>query len=103
MFNANYDDSTVSVTDINSGRVVATSTASHPQDITLSADGKHAYLATVDANIIQVLDTATYAIVGEVQTGRGPTSIAVTPDGRQGYATNLLDGSVTVINLASTA
>jgi DNA-binding beta-propeller fold protein YncE len=35
-----------------------------------------------------------------VPVGRGPTSVAVRPDGRQAYVTNLDDGTVTVLNLA---
>ncbi len=104
VINANYDDSTISVTDTNSGRVIATvPTASHPQDVTLSADGRYVYIAAVDANAIQVLDTQTFQITATVPTGKGPTSVAVAPDGRQAYVTNLLDGSVTVLNLAGTA
>ena len=38
-----------------------------------------------------------------VPVGRSPTSIAVGRDGRQGYVTNLADGTVTILNLAGTA
>jgi hypothetical protein len=31
------------------------------------------------------------------------TSVTVGPDGRQAYVTNLLDGTVTVLNVAGTA
>ncbi|MDL5158355.1 serine/threonine-protein kinase [Actinomycetospora termitidis] len=104
LLNANYDDDTLSVTDTDTGRVVATiPTQDHPQDITLSADNKHAYIAPVDANSIQVLDTSTMQITATVPTGRGPTSVAVGPEGRQAYVTNLLDGTVTIMNIASTA
>ncbi|GLZ52632.1 serine/threonine-protein kinase [Actinomycetospora sp. NBRC 106378] len=104
LLNANYDDNTLSVTDTDTGKVVATiPTQDHPQDITLAADNKHAYIAPVDANSIQVLDTTTMQITATVPTGRGPTSVAVGPEGRQAYVTNLLDGTVTILNIASTA
>jgi YVTN family beta-propeller protein len=89
---------------VTSGKVVATvPTGNHPQDITLSADGKYAYLADVDDNAIEVFDTKTFEIKGQVPVGQSPTSIAVSRDGRKGYVTNLADGTVTVLNLASTA
>ncbi|MGD9531608.1 MAG: beta-propeller fold lactonase family protein, partial [Pseudonocardia sp.] len=88
----------------NTNAVIATvPTGSHPQDITLSADGKYAYLATVDENAIEVLDTTSFTITARVPTGRSPTSVAIAPDGRQAYVTNLNDGTVTVLNVAGTA
>jgi YVTN family beta-propeller protein len=84
--------------------VVATvPTGSHPQDISLSADGKHAYVACVDANAIQVLDTTTYQVTATVPVGKSPTSVAISSDGRQAYVTNLADGTVTTLNIAGTA
>jgi serine/threonine-protein kinase len=50
-----------------------------------------------------VFDTKTFAITSRVQVGRSPTSVAVAPNGRQAYVTNLDDGTVTVINIAGTA
>jgi serine/threonine-protein kinase len=69
----------------------------------MAADGKHAYIATVDDNAVQVLDTNTFEITATVPTGRSPTSVAVGPDGRQAYVTNLADGTITVLNIAGTA
>jgi YVTN family beta-propeller protein len=104
LFNVNYDSSSMSVTDLNTYKVITTvPTPPHPQDVSLAPDGKHGYLVTVDDNAIQVFDTKTFAITGRVQVGRSPTSIAVAPNGRQAYVTNLDDGTVTVINIAGTA
>ena len=71
VFNVNYDSNTVTVIDTTSGAVVATvPTGSHPQDITLSADGKYVYIADVDDNAIQVFDIKTFEIKGSVPSGR---------------------------------
>jgi len=84
--------------------VIATvPTGTHPQDVSMAADGKHGYLATVDDNAIQVFDTTTQQITASVHTGRSPTSIGVAPDGRHAYVTNLYDGTLTVLNIAGTA
>ena len=35
-----------------------------------------------------------------IPTGHSPTSMAVLPDGKTGYVSNLDDGTLTVLNLA---
>ena len=90
--------------DTNTNKVIKTvPTASHPQDISLSADGEHIYIAAVDDNAIQVFSMKTMDIIARVPVGQSPTSVAVGRDGRQAYVTNLDDGTVTILNLAGTA
>ena len=60
-------------------------------------------IGDVDDNILQVLNLKTLEITANVPVGKSPTSISVSRDGRQGYVTNLADGTVTVLNLAGTA
>jgi YVTN family beta-propeller protein len=92
------------VIDTNTNAVIKTiPTGSHPQDISLSADGEHLYIAAVDDNSVQVFNMKTMTIVSRIPVGRSPTSVAVGHDGRQAYVTNLADGTVTVLNLAGTA
>jgi len=40
-------------------------------------------------------------VTATVPTGDAPTSVAVLPDGRRAYVTNLHDGTLTVLNLAA--
>src|SRR4029079_2550725 len=49
---------------------------------------------------IQVFDAATFQVTATVPTGDGPTSVAVAPDGRRAYVTNLNDGTHTVLDVA---
>ena len=101
VFDTNFADNSLSVTDAQSGRVLATvPTAIHPQAISLSADGRHAYVAAIDANVVQVLDTTTFQITATIPTGRGPSSVAVAPDGLKAWVTDMLDGTLTVLNVA---
>ena len=65
----------------------------------LSADGRHGYVAAVDGHTIQVFDAATFQVTATVPTGDSPTSIAVAPDGRRAYVTNLRDGTLTVLDV----
>jgi serine/threonine-protein kinase len=75
-------------------------TGTHPQDVSLAADGRHGYVAAVDADTIQVFDIATNQVTATVPTGRSPTSVAIAPDGRHAYVTNLKDGTLTILDIA---
>ena len=58
-------------------------------------------MAAVDADTIQVFDTATNQVTATVPTGHSPTSVAVAPDGRRAYVTNLRDGTLTILDVAA--
>jgi DNA-binding beta-propeller fold protein YncE len=45
-----------------------------------------------------VFDTAAFRVTATVPTGNSPTSVAVAPDGRRAYVTNLKDGTLTVLD-----
>ena len=81
--------------------VATVPTGTHPQDVSLAADGLHGYVAAVDAHTIQVFDTATFQVTATVPTGDSPTSVAVAPDGRRAYVTNLRDGTLTVLDVGA--
>lgn len=52
------------------------------------------------ANDVLVVDTLTNAVVARVTIAGGAQGVAVTPDGKQVYVTNLTADSVSVINTA---
>ena len=57
--------------DTNTNKVIKTiPTGSHPQDISLAADGEHIYIAAVDDNAIQVFSMKTMDIVARVPVGQ---------------------------------
>ena len=47
-----------------------------------------------------MIDAATRAVTATIPTGKSPTSVAVLPDGRTGYVTDLDSGTPTVLHLA---
>ena len=57
-------------------------------------------MANVDDDTVSVIDAATMTVTATVPTGDAPTSVAVLPNGRAAYVTNLHDGTLTVLNLA---
>jgi len=50
---------------------------------------------------VSVIDTATNQVTATIPTGKGPTSVSVTPDGRRAYVTNLDDGTVRILDISA--
>ena len=99
--NVNYDSNSLTVTDTNTEKVVATvPVGTHPQDVAWAPDGRHLYVTNVDGDNMTVIAVDGYRVTATIPTGEAPTSIAVTPDGRQAYISNLNSGTLTVVDLA---
>jgi YVTN family beta-propeller protein len=69
-----------------------------PQDLTYAPDGKHLYTANVDGNSVSVVDTDSRTVSATIPTD-SPTSVAVLPNGRTAYVTNLNDGTLRILNV----
>ena len=70
-----------------------------PQDVSYAADGRYVYTADVDSNTVTVVDAETKTETASIPTD-SPTSIAVLPNGKKAYVTNVYAGTVTVLNTA---
>ena len=57
-------------------------------------------MTNVDGDTMTVIAVDGYRVTATIPTGQAPTSIAVLPDGRQAYITNLDSGTLTVVDLA---
>ncbi|MGH6852607.1 MAG: YncE family protein, partial [Methylocella sp.] len=99
------------VTNTNIDRVLVFDTATHkvaaevgvgsPFEVTVTPDGKHAYV-TGGSDNVAVIDTAANSVVATVSVGTGFTSgVAVTPDGKHVYVADEGDNTVSVIATAS--
>jgi YVTN family beta-propeller protein len=74
-------------------------TASQP--LALSADGEVLAVANPDNNTVTFFDTSrpTPRLIDEVPVGREPNGVGLSPDGREAYVANTLDGTVSVLKL----
>ena len=84
-----------------------------PSNIAITRDRKLALIANslkidpanatnwVPENFVQVLDLTTKPppIIGKVMTGRQPSGISITPNGKLALVANRADGSVTVLSI----
>ena len=63
-----------------------------------SPDGTRVYVTNFASSNVSAIDTATKAVVANVNTGDSPVGVAVSPDGSKAYVANYGGNSVTIIN-----
>ena len=90
---------------------ICTSSKGMPQDIRISPDGKHFYVADMDADGVHVVDGESLKEVGFIQTGLGTHGLYPSRDGKRLYVANRGThkihgrrdgpGAVTVIDFAT--
>ena len=72
-----------------------------PQDVKTAPDGKIFYVADMVANGIYMIDPDTFTRVGFLPTGKGTHGLYVSRDSKSLYVSNRLEGSISVIDLAT--
>ena len=70
----------------------------HSNPIAALPNGSLVYVANTPADTVDVIDTATDAIVARVPVGIDPVGVAVRPDGREVWVSNHVSDSVSVID-----
>ncbi|WP_395316920.1 plastocyanin/azurin family copper-binding protein [Variovorax sp. UC74_104] len=79
----NFKDSTVSVIDTASERVVATlPVAAGPDGIVLTPDGRSVFVSGSGAAAVSEIDTAGDRVTRAIDVGKGPQGLAMTADGK---------------------
>jgi len=80
----NFKDNTVSVVDVDEGKVVATvPVAAGPDGIVVSADGKSVFVSGSSASSVSVIDAARDSVSKTIEVGMGPQGLALGPGGKQ--------------------
>lgn len=69
--------------------------------VAFSPDGTRAYITNDLANTVEVVDTATDAVIDNIPVGAFPLRVALTPDGSRIYVTNQNSDWVSVIDAAT--
>ena len=79
----NFKDSTVSVIDTTSGKVVATvPVAAGPHGMGVSPDGRTVYVSGDGSSSVSVIDTATDRVARTIEVGKMPHGVSMLPDGK---------------------
>lgn len=89
------------------GLVAAAPTAAHssrgyksPLDIAIIPGTTRALVANRDAGGVALIDHAAGKVLAEVPTGARPFAVACSPDGKLAAASNLWDGTITLIDIS---
>ena len=72
-----------------------------PRDLVFHPSGKTILVALRGSDQISVRDAANKSEVRSIEVGREPVNLVVTRDGSKAYVSNNVDGTVSVINIAS--
>lgn len=80
-FVSNTDSDNVAVINLETGSTKLIPTAAHPQGGVFSPNGNQLFVANTNGNKISIIDVQKQSVVGEIDTGKGPARIAITPDG----------------------
>ena len=70
--------------------------AGAPTTVAVGTDGR-LWVTAQSGNRVSVVNAATGVIERQIDVGRGPHGIAISPDGARAYVTNTFDGTVSVI------
>jgi YVTN family beta-propeller protein len=65
--------------------------------VTASPDGKRAYVSSLAAGVVTVIDLGTGKVVQNVPTGKGAEGMDLTPDGREVWVANRSANTISVI------
>jgi YVTN family beta-propeller protein len=68
--------------------------------IGLTPDGSQIWLSTQTTDLVTVLDSSTYKILGRIPVGRDPNWLDFTPDGKFAVVSNTGSNDVSIIDVA---
>jgi YVTN family beta-propeller protein len=94
------DDDTNGITPI----TLYESLSGAPRAVAITPDGMRAYVTNYFTNpdgndTVSIINTETYAVVGEITVGDGPKGIVITSNGKYALVANTNSNSVSVIDL----
>jgi YVTN family beta-propeller protein len=75
--------------------------AGMPQDVKTSPDGSVFYVADMHANGVHLIDGETFQQIGFIPTGKGAHGLYVSRDSKVLYVSNRMEGSISLIDLAT--
>lgn len=94
----NEKSDSVSVTDMNTQKVVATiPVGGAPKDI--AANGAFAVVTNSHDDTASIIDMTSYEVIATIAVGTGPEGVAITA--HQAFVTNRKDGTISVIDLTA--
>ena len=100
-FTANLQSGTISRINLTTKTVKSVPAGKEVEGIAITKDGTEAWASVRGENKVIVYDAASVEPLAEIAVGAFPLRIIVAPDGKHMVTSNLLDGSVSVINVGT--
>ena len=98
-YTANIGSGTVSVIDLTAGKKLRDlAVGGKPEGIALADGGRTLWVGDLKGHRVQAFDTASFEKLAEVETGAVPIRVAVSPDGKWVVTSNVMAGTLTVID-----
>jgi len=100
---ANLIGQTISVVDLDEGRIAATipSPEKYPFNVLVAPNGKRAFVGNTMGRTILEIDTATNTVTRTIRTAPGPNGMTFTPDGYNILITAVYAGRLQAYNISS--
>ncbi len=100
---ANRGNDTVSIVDLSQPAVLGTIGVDRaPWGVLFSpSDSSTAYIACETASTVDVLDLGRLFVKARIESSRRPAGLAITADGRKLLISNIADGSLDIVDIAS--
>ena len=101
-YTTNLGAGTVSMIDLDEDRLLKTVDAgAGAEGIDLTPDGSELWVSNRSANTVIVYDAEKLEQLATLDVGRFPLRLLISPDGKTAVTSNLLDGSLTLIDTAT--
>ena len=98
-YTANIGSGTVSVIDLKAGKKLRDlAVGGEPEAIALADGGRTLWVGDLQGHRVQAFDTTSFAKLAEIETGAVPIRVAVSPDGKWVVTSNVMAGTLTVID-----
>ena len=100
-YTANMGSGTVSRIDLSTKAVTSADAGRQVEGVAVTADGSELWASVRGEDIVIVFDAATLERLAVIPVGQFPLRIIASPDGRHMVTSNLLDGSLSVLDVAT--
>lgn len=101
-YTVNMGSGTVSLIDVDAGRVlVSNGGGDQPEGIDLAKNDSELWISARGGDVVYIMDAKTLKGLGAIKVGKFPLRLAVSPDGKKAVTSNLVDGSLSVIDVES--
>ncbi len=98
-FTANLQSGTISRIDLTTKKVKSVPAGKEVEGIAVTKNGKEVWASVRGENKVIIYDAASLNPLAEISVGAFPLRIIVSPDGKHMVTSNLVDGTISVINV----